>query len=242
MLTEEHQGGARLGSHAAIYEYLAAHQVFGVLPPAALRDLVPEVIERTYRKGQHLFYAGDPQTYVFIVRLGLVALTDLDDRGNARVVLTYDSGDVFGPPAIVLGQRHAFTATALIDTHTLLIGKDTFDQLYRRFPELTHQILRELQSMLRRSQETTLRLARTPVVSRVAAFLLRFAEKCGPVGDGDTDFDLPLSREDLAFLLGTSRETIIRALTRLTRAGVIASRGKRVCIRDPDALRRLAER
>ncbi|MBI2322147.1 MAG: cyclic nucleotide-binding domain-containing protein, partial [Chloroflexi bacterium] len=88
--------GDRLRSQVAQdsspFAFLAAHHLFGVLPPEELRSLVAEVAERRYRKGHHVFFPGDVPSQVYVVKQGLISLTKGDEHGTARVLLTYGCG------------------------------------------------------------------------------------------------------------------------------------------------------
>ena len=102
-----------------------------------------------------------------------------------------------------------------------------------------HQVTLELCRMLCRSEQTTFRFTRTPVASRLAKFLLEATSK--PAGADAGELGVPLSHQDLALLLGTSRETVSRAVARLCRLGVIEVQGQQIVIRRADELRHLAE-
>lgn len=222
-------------------DYLAARRIFSVLPRATLDELAPKLIERTYLIGHHLFRAGDPPSFVFIVKSGVVALTDVDERGSEGVVLTYPRDHVFGQVAVVLGVPHARTATAVVNTTVLLVPSDEFERLYDRCPELSKEVIRELSEMLRRAQQATLRAALSPVVSRVASVLLACSTEAAQPDATEIWVDPALSHRSLALLSGARRETISRVLGRLIRAKVIEQRGRRMVILLPEKLRQLAE-
>lgn len=241
MPVQEQRLAAQSADEPSVLEQLSAHPLFGCLPRPALADLVSSAMRRRYRRGHRLFHAGDRSLAVFYVKSGLVALTGLDERGNEAIALTFSTGEAFGQATAVLGLCHPWTATAVVDTEVLLIPRPAFVDIYRRFPDLASEIIRGLCDMLYRSQQTAIRLALAPANSRVATFLLERASKAAVPEPDRPGFELDLSHQDLALLLGTARETVTRILTVLARAGVIAVQDRRVFILRPDALRRMAE-
>lgn len=240
MRARSHPPATQAPSQVALAAYLAEHRMFSVLPRPAIDDLARGVTVRPYPKGHHLFQNGDPASYVFLVRSGLVAFTEADDRGNVHATVLLAMGDVTGLAPTVFGVRHHRTATAILDTEALLIDREPFTSTYYRFPELAHQVTRELYQMMRRAERASLLLARTPISARLAAFLLESANQLGCTSGNGSGFDLAMSKQDLALLLGTSRETISRALARLAKDGIVSSRGRRVRVLQPAALHDLA--
>lgn len=229
------------GIDTAQLGFLSAHRLFAGLPQPALAGLAARSIERAYRKGHHVYYAGDPTSYVFVIKSGLVALTEMDERGNAYATMTYSPGDVLGIASVVFAIPHVITARAMADSQAVLVPGDAFRQLYLESPELAHQVTWEIYRILRRAEQATIRLARTPVHSRLGEFLLESANSAAESDSEPLAFDLVFSHQELAILLGTTRETISRMLARLIRTEVIAIDGRRVRVLKPDALRRLTE-
>lgn len=232
---------ARPADQPSDIECLAAHPLFAALPRAVLADLALGARRRRYRKGHDLFRAGDRSSYVYFVTLGLIALTGLDERGGIAAVVTFSAGDVFGVAPAVLDLHHPWSATAVVDTEVLAIPRQTFCEVYQRFPELAAHIMRGLCDTMYRSQQATVRLALAPAKARVAEFLLEHAAEAGGSHLDGCAFELHLSHRTLALLMGTTRETVTRIMTDLARAGVIAIRGRRISILRSDVLRRLAE-
>lgn len=220
-------------------DFLAGHRMFGVLPRSDLAELAAAVAQRRFPKAHNLAYSGDSASHVFVVRSGLIALTDIDSCGNRHVLVTFSPGDVFGGTAAVLGLPHTGTATAVVDTEVIAVPRDTFDRLCRRRPELIREILRELYETVCRAEQTILALTMKQTGPRIAAFLLKSAREAAGPGGAPFTFELTLSHHDLALLLGTTRETISRVLARLSRAKVITINGRRVFILRPDALQEL---
>ncbi|MBI4505869.1 MAG: Crp/Fnr family transcriptional regulator [Chloroflexi bacterium] len=241
MVARAHRVPVERTTGASLETYLSAHRLFGVLPKDAIRRLAAAVIERTYAKGHHPFYVGDPSAAVFAVKSGIVAIAEADRFGGEQILATYVAGDVFGLSSTLSGLPRTSTATALTAATVFIVPRGIFDEFYLRFPELAYQVNRELRGMLRRYARAACRLAQTPVSSRIAAFLF---ESLAGAADGEASppaVDIALSRGDMALVLGTTRETVNRVFARLHRARVIAVKGRSVTVRQSEVLRRYAE-
>jgi CRP-like cAMP-binding protein len=220
---------------------LAANPVFAVLPGRAVRELARHVLDRKYVKGRVLYQAADPPAFLILVRSGLVALTDMDDHGQMHPIQTYSRGDLFGLATVVLHVPRRFTAYALTDVEAILIPQQVFSDVYAEHPAMAYEVVRLLGAMLCRAQETSGTLTRTPIASRIARFLLHAATKTDRADAARSALDITLSRNDLAIMVGTSRETVTRVLSRLSRAGLITMPGRRILIKSPERLRRFAD-
>lgn len=223
----------------AVIEYLGGHRLFHVLPPEALQQLASQARLRTYPRQHHLYCIGDPTTHVYVVRSGLVAMVEMDDRGCSRVVITYGADDVSGSMCATLGMMHQCTATALVDSEVLDFPKSAFDWAYENYPKLGLRVLHEVNSIVRRSRRMIMRLTLTPIMARMASYLLSVPALGHGPGATAARAELTLSHQDLALLLGTTRESVTRVLDRLATDGIISVARRNIEIIDRDRLQRL---
>jgi len=221
-----------------LLDYLAGHRLFGVLPREALLQIADQARHRAYPRGHHVYVEGEPTTHVYIVRSGLVAMSEVDDRGVPRVVITYSTDDVSGSLCSTLGKIHQCTATALVDSEVLHLPQRLFDALYEKYPKLGRRVLEEVDHIVRRSRRTIMRLTLTPVTARVASFLMSIPEP-GRDGARGARVELALSHQDIGLLLGTSRESVTRVLDRLAAERIIAVSRRCIDILDRERLERL---
>jgi len=221
-----------------LIDYLGRHRVFGVLPQEALQQIAAVARHRTFLRGQHLYLEGEPTTHVYVVRSGLIVMAEVDDRGAPRVVITYAADDVSGSMCATLGMVHQCTATALVDSEVLHLPKDVFDSLYEKYPKLGLRVLEEVNNIVRRSRRMIMALTLTPITARVASFLLSVPAPSTAAARA-ARVELSLSHQDLALLLGTSRESVTRVLDRLAADGIIAVSRRCIEILDRERLKRL---
>jgi CRP/FNR family transcriptional regulator len=223
-------------ARAELADYLAGHRLFGVLPREALLHIAEHARQRRYGRDDHLYYEGDVTTDVYVVRSGLLAMSEMDDRGVSCFVITYAADDVSGSMCATLGNVHPCRTTALVDSEVMLLSKRIFDSLYEQYPALGRRVLEEVNHIMRRSRRTIMRHMLTPVSARLASFLLSVPE----VAPGAAPrVELTLSHQDIALLLGTSRETVTRVLDRFSNEGAVAVARRSIEILDRKRLARL---
>lgn len=187
------------------------------------------------RRGQRLIWEGDPSTLVANVMEGMMKLSISTADGREQIVGAAGAADFVGRP---FGATSGQNVTALTDGSVCLFPRADFDRAARDHGGLEHALLQRALKDLDRARGWMLLLGRKSAQEKIATFLLDMADRAG----GVADFDLPLGRQQIADLLGTTIETVSRQLTDLKRAGIIALPSRRrVEICDREALRGRAE-
>jgi CRP/FNR family transcriptional regulator len=199
--------------------------VCAALDEAELAELASIGQHRSYTRGQTIFAAGDDSIACATLISGAAKISAIDAAGTERIVALVH-------PAGFLGQLFAGTAkhdvTALSDARLCVFPREGFERLMDRHPRLTRSILERTLAELDASRALADLLGRRDVKARLAGLLLALARAASPSPCGMAEeFDLELSREEMASLLGTTIETISRRLTELERGGIIERKGAR---------------
>jgi CRP/FNR family transcriptional regulator len=209
--------------------------VCAALDEAELAELASIGQHRSYMRGQTIFAAGDRSIACATLISGAAKISAIDAAGTERIVALVH-------PAGFLGQLFAGTAkhdvTALSDARLCVFPREGFERLMDRHPKLTRSILERTLAELDASRALADLLGRRDVKARLAGLLLALARAASPSPCGMAEeFDLELSREEMASLLGTTIETISRRLTELERGGIIERKGARgIRLRDAPSL------
>jgi CRP/FNR family transcriptional regulator len=228
---------------ARIFEILERHPLFHGLPREDMEPLVRDCRLRTPRRGERLFSSREPADAFFLVAAGRVKLSRTNPAGKEHVVEVIRAGETFAlMPVLEPGGAFPVDATALGDAAVVRIPREAFQRLLARRPEVRTRATGEVAERLRRFTTRLEEVATLSVEARVASHLLRLAEKEAGSSAPGTVVDLAASREVAAASLGTVREVLIRTLRSLEKDGVVALRGRRIEILDPDRLRSLAGR
>ncbi len=211
---------------------------FRCLSPPEKSRLAPACRVAVHARGDVLFHEGDrPDDFLFVV-LGCVKVVRAGP-GRSAIVAVVGRGDPVGVVAAFESQPYPASAVVLAPTTVLHVPEREFLAAVDKHPELVRQILRV---SMRRQFETARRIAEMtgPVEDRLARVLLGLAERHGRKEGGAVELALPLHRQDLADLAGTTVETAIRVMSRWAKEGVVATRDDGFTLLRPAELEELA--
>lgn len=219
--------------------YLKETTLFGDLAPDALARLAEHTIERTYKKGQLIFYQGDPAEALFVVIEGRVKVVVVSEEGAEMLLVTLQPVDVFGELALIDGEARSASAETLEPTKLLVLTRATFLRALQESPAMTESLLRSLGAVLRRLTEQAADLVFLDLHGRVAKLLIGLADKDGG-SDNVIELDLHLTQSDLANMVGGSRQSVNQILRSFERRGYVEVHGRKLILKDPDSLRKRA--
>lgn len=210
----------------------------GVLSEEERRSVLSTARRRRFGRNEVIFHEGDPGDTLHLVAKGFVAIRVTTPLGDVATVRVIKAGDFFGELAVVApGPRNA-TAVALENTETLGVHRGQFDELRATHPGIDQLLIAALVAEVRRLAVQLLDALYVPVEKRVWR---RLVELSGTFGTGDTDATpIPLTQEDLAQVVGTTRPTVNRLLRDGELAGIVRIGRGRLEILDPEALARRA--
>jgi CRP-like cAMP-binding protein len=211
------------------------------LPAAAARGTVAGFSELdrigtplTLKRGETVFYEGDPADAYYKVVSGAIRSCKLLADGRRQIGQFFLAGDLFG---LGVGATCLFSAEAVTDAVLVRYARQQVDRLVGEAPAVGRCLLLVAARHLTAAHQQMLLLGRKTAEERIASFLLAMAEHSG----GDL-FLLPMTRADIADYLGLTIETVSRTFTQLRHDGLIALRGtSEVAIADRDALEDIAE-
>lgn len=191
----------------------------------------------TVHAGQTVMWEGDDNMVVANVVDGTLKLATSTGDGREQIVGVVYASDFIGRP---FGARTPHSVTALTDARLCLFPRRAFDGFARNHGALQHRLLQRTLDDLDRTRDWMLLLGRKTAREKVATFLLDMGRRLRP--DRTGMIDLPLSRQQIADILGITIETVSRQMTDLKRQGVIDLCGRRgVRLVDGAALEALAE-
>jgi len=215
--------------------------IFRGLEPAELAAVARLAHPVHLSQGEVAYHAGTAPGRLLVVHQGRLALTHRDADGHQQVVRVLQAGDFIGEEAFLSGSRPDHDAVAATDGQLCTFSHADLAGLVRRHPGIAVQMLRTVSSRLADADRRLAALARTDVSARLAGYLLELPVRLD--GDGQPVIELPMARKVIASYLGTTPESLSRALTALTRAGTIRPQGRRdLVLLDPDALEARARR
>ncbi len=191
----------------------------------------------SYQTGQLVFNQGDPIDGVYCIVSGLVAIRKADEHGNSALVRLRNPGETIGYRDFFSGDTHTTSAEILEPTQLCYVDRRAVRSLLDRNPGLGLSFLKHLSEDLGRAEDTILQSAALTTRTRFAHLLLTLKDRYATVeDDGTMKMRLPLSRQDIADILGTRPETIARVIHVMEKDGVATFSGRTVVIPDLDPL------
>jgi len=188
------------------------------------------------RKGQSLFKEGDDGDHLYVVSSGKVKLGTKSIDGRENLLMILGPGDMFGELSLFDSGPRTATATAVTDSKLLALGQDKVIPWVREHPEVSLQLLARLASRLRRTNEVVGDLVFSDVPGRVAKALIDLGVKFGDKRTEGLFVNHDLTQEELAQLVGASRETVNKALADFAQRGWLRLEARSVMILDYERL------
>lgn len=189
-------------------------------------------------KGDFVFRQEESGNHLFVVLSGMVKIFFTSASRRRKTLAILQAGDFFGEMALLDGKVRSASAMALKPSKILVIHKNDFKRLLVKDSHLMFLVLRTLSERLRKADEQIRALIFKNVHGRVVKTLMDMAADGAKEG-GSIVLPQPMTRQELAEIVGTTREPVTRSLGMLKRAGLIDFRDKSIIIKDPERMKGL---
>ncbi len=223
-----------------IAERLGKAPAFKDVSQGCLEALAELATMCTFRRGEKILAEGDLARSFYLIFIGRVKMYRALPTGRNVVLALFSPGELFGAVAALGAQTCDASMSAQEDTSCLEISRDDLFELFKTRPELVGELLPVLTQRLAECKNCIVELTCYRVETRFAHLLLKFADSVGrPKSDG-TFVPIPLSRQELADMTGTTIETCIRIMSRWGKQDVVETRRNGFLIKNREALEQLA--
>jgi CRP-like cAMP-binding protein len=219
-----------------ILDIMAHAPLFGGLSRDELTRIGSITQQKKYDRGQAIFWDGDPGIGFYMVADGKVKIYKTSADGKEQILHIYGPGNPFGEVPVFSGNRFPANAQALEKSHLLFFPRKDFIQLIARHPSLALNMLAVLSMRLRQFTVQVENLSLKEVPARLASYMIYLS---GEQAD-DSAVDLPISKGQLASLLGTIPETLSRIFNKMSQQQLISVEGSRIRLLNRDRLEDLA--
>ena len=207
------------------------------LPPAELRRIALIATEQDFPAGETIFSKTDSGSRMFVVSSGRVRIFTCSNAKKRKTFAYLAAGDLFGEMALVDGHTRSASAQAVEDSRLVVIRKSDFKGLLMSDPKLCFFLLRTVSERLRQANEEIENLLFRNMLGRVSGALNALVQR-GRKFRGGVLLNDHFTQQELADMVGTTREPLSRAISTLRRAQILELHNGRYFIRNP---RRLAE-
>lgn len=214
--------------------------LFSALDEEAAERLIASMSTRTVSRGETLFREGDRGDSLYVITTGKVKLGRTSGDGRESLLSVLGPGEMFGELSLFDPGPRLTSATAVSDSTVIGLHNEDLRAFLDEHPAVAMQMLAGLARRLRRTNEGMSDLVFTDVPGRVAKALLDLAVRFGQQTDEGLRVSHDLTQEELAQLVGASRETVNKALADFAGRGWLVLGAKAVTLVDVDRLRRRA--
>ncbi|GAA4386206.1 Crp/Fnr family transcriptional regulator [Nocardia zapadnayensis] len=214
--------------------------LFNGLDDESTSALVKIMKPRSLRRGTALFHEGDPGDELYIVSTGKLKIGRESPDGRENLLSVVGPGEIIGELTLFDPGARSTTATAVSQTELLSLKHEDLMTWLRERPQAAMNLLKSLAQRLRRTNDIVGDLVFSDVPGRVAKSLLDLAERFGKQAPDGTLVAHDLTQEELAQLVGASRETVNKALADFAARGWLRLEARAVVILDFDRLRNRA--
>ena len=212
---------------------LAMVELFEGLDPEQIDQIADASASRVLSRGDVLFTEGDEPAELFVVVSGRIAMANKSIDGRESVLALMERGDLFGEMPLFDGLARSAEARALEPSEVIAIPYAPLKELYETQPSLLWKVVQLLVGRIRNTDEALADSVFLDVTGRTAKRLLELA------GDAD-EFSLPITQEELAGMVGASRERVNKAIASFIRLGWIDQSDRRYRITNREQLERRA--
>lgn len=207
--------------------------IFNHLEKNQMDEIMSMTQSVSYERGEIIYSAGEKSDSLYIVSKGKIRIYRLSESGKEQLVRILNPGDFTGELALFSETIHESYAEATKETEVCTIKRSDLQKILLKYPSISLKVLSEFSRRLEESEKQTTRFATEKVETRLALFLA----ECIDSEDDLKEFELPMSKKDLASYLGTTPETISRKLHDLEEEGYITQKPHKIIeILDLDGL------
>lgn len=199
-------------------ELLRRVPLFSALTPTQSASIADAIVKRRFKRAEMVVEQGKKTDALFIILTGRARVTSADSRGREVILATLQPGDYIGEMSLIDDEPHSATVRTEIQTDVLMLNRAAFSRCLPENSSMSYNIMRGLVQRLRHADRKIESLALMDVYGRVARSLIEFA-----VDDGLGNLKIrdKISRQDLAKMVGASREMVSRVMKDLEERGFV---------------------
>ncbi len=209
--------------------------LFSDLSAAELARFADVTREREYPKNSVILFEDDPGDALYVVSGGQVKVVLIGEDGREVILSVLNDGDFFGEMSLIDDEPRSAHVIAMRDSRLLVLRRDDFQQQIQQHPSIALKVLKVMVQRLRRADAKIGGLVLLDVNGRVAKLLLDLADE-----SGGPRITRKLTHHTIAQMIGSSRETVSRAMRELVERGLIDVTRREITVRDREGLSALA--
>ena len=217
---------------------LRQYNYFSKLTDEELKKVLKKVKTKEYKKGEIIFFEGEVGKALFMLEEGKIKLVKMKESGEEQILSILQAGSIFAEVVIFNETDYPATAIVLEKTRVAMISKDDMKALIQSIPKLALELLEIMSTRLIRAQKMVGNLGLYNTKTITADILLHLATESKSMGQQE-DCVISISQQELANLIGCSRETVSRILKDFKKRGLIETARQKIIIKDLTGLKNI---
>jgi CRP/FNR family transcriptional regulator, cyclic AMP receptor protein len=218
--------------------YIKQVPLFAGLADEDIRELMAVAKRRTFRSGEVIFHREDPGLVLYVIKEGKVKISLISPEGQEISLVVFGKGECFGEFAILDGLPRSADAVAMEKVECYTLQRSDFHQAIMKNPKIAIQVMEVLSNRLRSTDQMVEDLIFLDVYGRVAKKLLELAEAHGTKVEDGTRIDVRLTQQELASMVGASRESVNKVMGYFTDKNFISTDKHKITLHRMSELKR----
>jgi CRP/FNR family transcriptional regulator, cyclic AMP receptor protein len=204
--------------------------LFADLDSTSRQQIAQVMRRRTFRPGEAIFHRDDPGQVLYVIKDGRVRIRLTSAEGQEVALAVFGPGESFGEMAILDGQPRSADAIAIDKVEVYTLQRQDFVQVIRNHPDIAIHVMKLLSERIREANQMVEDLIFLDVYGRVAKKLLELSDEYGVDTDEGRRIDLRLTQQELASMVGASRESVNKVMGYFTNKDVISTDKHKITI------------
>lgn len=204
--------------------HLKNTQLFEDLTPEELEELSQITPYKKFAAGDMIYHMEDQADAVYFIRDGMVKISMYFSNGKEMILAILGQYDIFGELLLLPSERRPNQAEAVMDTTLIVLPEKDFQRLLQQQPKIAMKFMQVMSTSLWKAETRFAEVGAFDAPGRLANLLLRLANDFGAESERGTIIDLNLTQQDLAKMIGATRETVSHCLARLLEFGAVRRR------------------
>ncbi len=210
--------------------------IFCELEKLALKDVSENKVMNTYKKGNTIFFQGNPPFGLYCVNSGKIKISKIGNDGKESIIRIAQPGDVLGHRSLFSHENYTATATTIEDAAICFIDKKFIYKAIQEQPSIALNLIQKLSQEMGAAEAKSASMFQKNVRERLAELFLTLSKTYGVQEKKGIRLDIKLTREEMASMIGTANETVIRFISEFKDEGIIDQDGKVIYILDEEKL------
>jgi CRP-like cAMP-binding protein len=211
--------------------------IFCELEQAALNDVSHNKVMNSYKKGQTIFFQGNPPFGLYCIASGKIKVSKVGNDGKESIVRIAGPGDVLGHRSLFSKENYSATATVIEDAAICFLDKNYIYSALKNDPTIALNMIEKLSKDMGAAEARNASMSQKSARERLAELFLTFMKNYGhEESDGRVRLDIKLNRDEIASIVGTAHETIIRLISEFKDEGIMEQEGKVIYILNEEKL------